>query len=101
MVAGNDAENMIAVDPGANMTVTDDEIAGCIPAIGCADVVLVQLENNLSAIEQVVDAGKGGRGPSWCSILRPGSPVEHAFLSKVDLLTPERHGGRVNDRAPG
>ncbi|MED6027946.1 PfkB family carbohydrate kinase, partial [Serratia marcescens] len=57
-VAGNDAENMIAVDPGANMTVTDDEIAGCIPAIGCADVVLVQLENNLSAIEQVIDAGK-------------------------------------------
>ncbi|KME96996.1 hypothetical protein SM17_01527 [Klebsiella pneumoniae] len=53
-VAGNDAENMIAVDPGANMTVTDDEIAGCIPAIGCADVVLVQLENNLSAIEQVI-----------------------------------------------
>ena len=30
-VAGNDAENMIAVDPGANMTVTDDEIAGAFP----------------------------------------------------------------------
>lgn len=71
-VAGNDAENMIAVDPGANMTVTDDEIAGCIPAISCADVVLVQLENNLSAIEQVVDAAKAA-GASWCSIPPPAA----------------------------
>lgn len=86
-VAGNDAENMIAVDPGANMTVTDDEIAGCIPAIGCADVVLVQLENNLSAIEQVVDAAKAA-GAFVVLNPAPWQPVEHAFLSKVDLLTP-------------
>ncbi len=86
-VAGNDAENMIAVDPGANMTVTDDEIAGCIPAIGCADVVLVQLENNLSAIEQVIDAGKQA-GALVILNPAPWQPVEHAVLSKVDLLTP-------------
>lgn len=86
-VAGNDAENMIAVDPGANMTVTDDEIAGCIPAIGCADVVLVQLENNLSAIEQVVDAGKQA-GALVMLNPAPWQPVERALLSKVDLLTP-------------
>ena len=86
-VAGNDAENMFAVDPGANMTVTDDEIAGCIPAIGCADVVLVQLENNLSAIEQVVDAGKQA-GALVMLNPAPWQPVERALLSKVDLLTP-------------
>ncbi len=86
-VAGNDAENMIAVDPGANMTVTDDEIAGCIPAIGCADVVLVQLENNLSAIEQVIDAGKQA-GALVILNPAPWQPVEHALLRKVDLLTP-------------
>ncbi|STV31522.1 putative ribokinase [Klebsiella pneumoniae] len=86
-VAGNDAENMIAVDPGANMTVTDDEIAGCIPAIGCADVVLVQLENNLSAIEQVIDAGKQA-GALVMLNPAPWQPVEHALLRKVDLLTP-------------
>lgn len=85
--AGNDAENMIAVDPGANMTVTDDEIAGCIPAIGCADVVLVQLENNLSAIEQVIDAGKQA-GALVILNPAPWQPVEHALLRKVDLLTP-------------
>ncbi len=77
-VAGNDAENMIAVDPGANMTVTDDEIAGCIPAIGCADVVLVQLENNLSAIEQVIDAGKQA-GALVILNPAPGSPLSTPF----------------------
>lgn len=93
-VAGNDAENMIAVDPGANMTVTDDEIAGCIPAIGCADVVLVQLENNLSAIEQVIDAGKQA-GATVILNPAPWQPVEHALLRKVDLLTPNATEARL------
>lgn len=93
-VAGNDAENMIAVDPGANMTVTDDEIAGCIPAIGCADVVLVQLENNLSAIEQVIDAGKQA-GALVILNPAPWQPVEHALLRKVDLLTPNATEARL------
>ena len=81
-----------ALKAGANvhyidMTVTDDEIAGCIPAIGCADVVLVQLENNLSAIEQVIDAGKQA-GALVILNPAPWQPVEHALLRKVDLLTP-------------
>lgn len=86
-VAGDDAENMIAVDPGANMTVTDDEIAGCLPAISCADVVLVQLENNLSAIEQVINAGKSS-GAFVVLNPAPWQPVEDNLLGKVDLLTP-------------
>lgn len=63
------------------------KIAGCIPAIGCADVVLVQLENNLSAIEQVIDAGKQA-GALVILNPAPWQPVEHALLRKVDLLTP-------------
>jgi ribokinase len=93
-VAGNEAENMIAVDPGANMTVTDDEIAGCIPAISCADVVLVQLENNLSAIEQVVDAGKIS-GAFVVLNPAPWQPVDDAFLAKIDLLTPNATEARL------
>ncbi|MDV9120101.1 PfkB family carbohydrate kinase [Klebsiella pneumoniae] len=52
-----------------------------------ADVVLVQLENNLSAIEQVIDAGKQA-GALVILNPAPWQPVEHAVLSKVDLLTP-------------
>ncbi|CCI76833.1 unnamed protein product [Klebsiella pneumoniae subsp. rhinoscleromatis SB3432] len=58
-----------------------------VAAIGCADVVLVQLENNLSAIEQVIDAGKQA-GALVILNPAPWQPVEHAVLSKVDLLTP-------------
>ena len=65
-VAGNDAENMIAVDPGANMTVTDDEIAGCIPAIGCADVVLVQLENKKRSGRVDLCSPATSRAPKRC-----------------------------------
>ncbi|VFS89076.1 Ribokinase [Raoultella planticola] len=66
---------------------TDDEIAGCIPAIGCADVVLVQLENNLSAIEQVVAAGRAS-GAFVVLNPAPWQQVDDVFLSNVDLLTP-------------
>ncbi|NIG79497.1 ribokinase [Klebsiella sp. Ap-873] len=86
-VAGNEAENMIAVDPGANMTVTDEEITQCIPAISCADVVLVQLENNLSAIQQVINAGRE-HGSFVVLNPAPYQPVDDALLASVDLLTP-------------
>lgn len=87
-----DKVTVMTVDPGYAgqpfiPEMTDDEIAGCIPAIGCADVVLVQLENNLSAIEQVVDAGKQA-GALVMLNPAPWQPVERALLSKVDLLTP-------------
>lgn len=86
-VAGDDAENMICVDPGANITVTDEEIESCKETIACADIVLVQLENNISAIERVIDIAKKNNA---FIILNPApyQPVTNEFLSKVDLLTP-------------
>ena len=85
-VAGKNAENMISVDPGTNMIVTEEEIKKCEPAIKCADVVLVQLENNLSAINQVIDIANNSNA---FTILNPApfQPVSDKLLSKVDLLT--------------
>lgn len=82
-----DAENMISVDPGANMTITDEEIARCVPSIECADVLLVQLENNISAIEQVISIGRRNNA---LVILNPApwQPIDNAILKKVDLVTP-------------
>ena len=86
-VAGESAENMISVDPGTNMIVTEEEIKKCEPAIKCADVVLVQLENNIAAIEQVINIAKNNNA---FTILNPApfQPVSDELLSKVDLLTP-------------
>ena len=77
-VAGKNAENMI---------VTEEEIKKCEPAIKCADVVLVQLENNLSAINQVIDIANNSNA---FTILNPApfQPVSDKLLSKIDLLTP-------------
>lgn len=79
-------ENMICVDPGANMDVTEEEINACAPSIGCAKVILVQLENNLSAIEQVINIGRDNNA---FIILNPTPKreVEDSFLASVNLVT--------------
>ncbi|EIC83498.1 ribokinase [Serratia sp. M24T3] len=86
-VAGVDAENMIAVDPGANLTFTQEEIESCRPAIAAADILLTQLENNLPAIEKVIGIAKEA---GTYIILNPApfQPVSDALLGQVDLLTP-------------
>ncbi|OCG35350.1 ribokinase [Gilliamella sp. Gris1-4] len=103
-VAGENAENMISVDPGTNMIVTKEEIEKCEPAIKCADVVLVQLENNLSAITQVLAIAKENNA---FTILNPApfQKIDSELLSKVDLLTPSETetflltGQKITDKA--
>lgn len=86
-VAGDNAENMISVYPGANFTVTTAEVNRCKPTVESADVLLVQLENNLSAIEQMIAIA---RASNTQVIVNPApwQRVSDAFLSNVDLLTP-------------
>lgn len=86
-VAGADAENMIAVDPGANLTVTDDEVEQCRPAIAAADILLTQLENNLPAIEKLIGIAKE-HGTYIILNPAPFQPVSDGLLAQVDLLTP-------------
>ncbi len=102
-VAGKNAENMIAVDPGANLTVSEQEVNQCLPALAAADLLLTQLENNLSAIEKMVDVAR--RNNTYI-ILNPApyQPVPERLLAEVDLLTPnateagQMTGINVDDR---
>ena len=86
-VAGDEAENMISVYPGANLTVTAQEVARCQPTVAAADIMLLQLENNLSAIQRMTESA---RASDTFLILNPApwQKVSDALLSKVDLLTP-------------
>lgn len=86
-VAGDDAENMISVYPGANTTVTAAEVTRCQPTVAAADILLVQLENNLSAIQRMID---NARASGTFVILNPApwQKVSDALLAKIDLLTP-------------
>ncbi|TCL05450.1 ribokinase [Sodalis ligni] len=103
-VAGKNAENMIAVDPGANLTVSEQEVNQCLPALAAADLLLTQLENNLGAIEKMIDVAR--RNNTYI-ILNPApyQPVPERLLAEVDLLTPnateagQMTGITVDDRS--
>ena len=86
-VAGDDAENMISVFPGANTTVSAAEVARCQPTVAAADILLVQLENNLTAIQRMIDNARAG-GTFVIMNPAPWQKVSDALLAKVDLLTP-------------
>ncbi|GEM81420.1 ribokinase [Vibrio superstes] len=87
-VSESSAENMIVADPGANMTVTEEEINKCVASIECADLLLLQLENNLSAVRQVIDIGYKN---DIFIVLNPipRQPLDDALLAKVNVLTPD------------
>ena len=86
-VAGDDAENMISVFPGETTTVTAAEVSRCQPTVAAADILLVQLENNLSAIQRMIDNARAG-GTFVILNPAPWQKVSDALLAKVDLLTP-------------
>lgn len=89
-VAGDDAENMISVYPGANLTVTAAEVTRCQPTVAAADILLMQLENNLSAIQRMIDTAQAAETRV---ILNPApwQKVSDKLLARVDLLTPNSH----------
>ncbi|MEQ4530958.1 MAG: ribokinase [Mixta sp.] len=86
-VAGDDAENMISVYPGANLMVTAAEVTRCQPTVAAADILLMQLENNLSAIQRMVDIARAA-GTFVIINPAPWQKVSAALLRKIDLLTP-------------
>lgn len=86
-VSDNDGENMIAISPGANQDINSDEINALMPEIDTSDVLLVQLENNLDAVEHVISMAKS---MSKTIILNPApySGEIKNWLHMVDILTP-------------
>jgi len=53
-LSDNNAENMIAVDPGANLAFTAEEIASCQSMIAASDILLLQLETDLKAVQRLL-----------------------------------------------
>ncbi|WP_448886200.1 PfkB family carbohydrate kinase [Citrobacter telavivensis] len=51
MVSEAAGDNAIVINPGANQTISADEIASCYDAISKSDVFLTQMENNVDATE--------------------------------------------------
>ena len=83
----DDSENVIAISPGANQTVTGEEVADLLPYLKESKVLLVQLENNFDAIEGML---KLAHGLGLQVILNPAPYAKEVdnFISQVDIITP-------------
>jgi ribokinase len=92
-------ENAISVAPGANANLSIGDVEAARPAIESADVLLMQLETPLPAVER---AAKIARAANTKVILNPAParPLGDALLALVDVLTPnEGESALLTDEA--
>lgn len=82
-----EAENMIAIVPGANLELTADEVLALGDAVARTDVVLVQLECEPAL---AVNMGAWGRKAGKRVILNPAPARELSLreLALFDIITP-------------
>jgi len=81
-----EGENAIVVSPGANARLTVSDVEGAAGLIERAEVVLLQLEVPLAAVERAVQLARG------TVILNPAPAAQlpGALLDEVDVLVPNR-----------
>ncbi|MCV9879412.1 ribokinase [Brenneria izbisi] len=86
-VSQQNGENMIAIHPGANQTINEDEVAAITPELSHADVLLLQLENNFSA---TLNAMKLANALGKKVILNPAPYASDIlpYLDYLDVITP-------------
>ena len=83
-------ENSISVASGANAVLSAADIEGAAPAFSSADVVLLQLESPLEAVEAAVRRA-GERGVPVILNPAPARPLADDLLRRVAVLTPNEH----------
>lgn len=86
-VSEQDGENMIAIYPGANKTITDDEVAAMAEELADANVLLVQMENNFTATLNAIKLAKE-LGVAVIVNPAPYSADVIDCLPFIDLITP-------------
>jgi ribokinase len=97
-------ENSIAVAPGANFSITPDEVAQAAERIRQADVLLLQLEIPLATVEAAARIAAEA-GVSVVLDPAPVAPLSDALLGCVKVIKPNEHeaerltGVRVTDEA--
>jgi len=88
------AENIISVIPGTNMRISPADVEAATGQIRVADVVLMQLEIPLNAIEKTIDIAR--ENDTLCILNpAPACSLPDSILSKVDLLTPNQTEAKV------
>lgn len=80
-------QNRIIVIPGANMTITEEEVAGLCERIGEYDLVMLQLEIP-PQINEMVAAAAHAKGVPVMLNPAPSAPLSDRLLSCLTFLSP-------------
>ncbi len=83
----NSGQNAIMVIPSACDHIADEEVRALRDVIDGADILLTQLETNMSSIRGVIDMAHAA-GKTVILNTAPVQPVEDALLEKVTIVTP-------------
>lgn len=85
----DDGENMIILDPGANMRLSPADVAAHGGLLDASGIVALQLEIPMDTAQAVIEAAKA-RGAFVVLNPSPAAALPEGLLSKVDLLIPNR-----------
>ncbi len=98
-VSGRTAQNRIVVIPGANRTLTVDEVAWIQPEIGTYDMVLLQLEVPLEVNRAVARWAKEAGVPVMLNPA-PATDLDEELLRYVTYLTPNEQEASAETGLP-
>jgi ribokinase len=80
-------ENAISVAPGANARLSVDDVEAARAAIEAGDVLLMQLETPVAAVERAAEIASAA-GVTVMLDPAPARPLSDSLLALVDVLTP-------------
>ena len=83
----DDGENMIVVDQGANARLSPDDVDKARSAIVSADMVVLQLETTMEAVEHAVDTAVDSDVPVLLDPA-PGRKLEISLIEKIYCIKP-------------
>lgn len=87
MVDKYSGQNQILVVSGACDHITAEDIEKSMPSIMESDIILLQLEINMDALEKVVDIAHSA-GKTIVLNTAPAHQLSDSLLQKIDIITP-------------
>lgn len=80
-------QNMIVVNKGASSCISDGDIARMRPLLESTDLLLIQLETNMSAVESVIGIVKNAGGTVILNPA-PAADLSSFIYENTDIITP-------------
>lgn len=91
---GDTVSNRITVCPGANFTLTEEELSWIKEEIADFDMVILQFEIPMELVEKVAEWAHAAGVPVMVNPA-PAAPVSERLLSNTDFLSPNEHEAAI------